>query len=47
MAEKRDYYEVLGVTKESTPEEIKKTAAYFRERIGVDVNLDDASVARV
>ena len=29
-----------------TPEEIKKTAAYFRERIGVDVNLDDASVAR-
>ncbi|MBP5241456.1 MAG: DnaJ domain-containing protein, partial [Bacteroidales bacterium] len=24
MAEKRDYYEVLGVSKEATPEELKK-----------------------
>jgi len=24
MAEKRDYYEVLGVNKNSTPDEIKK-----------------------
>ena len=24
MAEKRDYYEVLGVSKTATPEEIKK-----------------------
>ncbi|MCR5684643.1 MAG: molecular chaperone DnaJ [Lachnospiraceae bacterium] len=41
MAEKRDYYEVLGVDKNATPEEIKKAYRVLGKKYHPDVNPGD------
>lgn len=41
MADKRDYYEVLGVAKNATPEEIKKAYRVLGKKYHPDVNPGD------
>lgn len=43
MADKRDYYEVLGVTKSSSEEEIKKAYKTLAKKYHPDMNKDDPS----
>lgn len=45
VSEKRDYYEVLGVTKESTPEDIKKAYRTLAKKYHPDVSTEPKDVA--
>ena len=46
MAAKRDYYEVLGIPKSSTDEEIKKAYRKLAKQYHPDLNPDDKEAER-
>lgn len=45
MAAKRDYYDVLGVSKNASPEEIKKAYRQMAKKYHPDVNKEDENAA--
>ena len=45
MAEKRDYYEVLGVEKNASAAEIKSAFRKLAKKYHPDLNKDDPSAA--
>ena len=46
MAEKRDYYEVLGVAKNATEAELKKAYRQLAKKYHPDMNPGDAEAER-
>ena len=46
MAEKRDYYEVLGVDKNASPDEIKKAYRTLSRKYHPDANINNPNKAQ-
>ena len=47
MAEKKDYYEVLGIKKGATDEEIKKAYRQMAKKYHPDLNKGDANAEQM